>query len=97
MGALAYLLGFITGILFLLLEKKSRFVRFHAMQSTILFGGIFLLNIALGFIYIPGVGGVVNLASFILWIFLMVKAFQGTYYKLPYVGEVADAQLKKFT
>ena len=42
MGALAYLLGPITGILFLLMEKGNKFVRFHAMQSTILFGGLFV-------------------------------------------------------
>ena len=50
MGAASYLLGFITGIIMLLLEKQSKFVRFHAMQSTILFGGVFIINMILGFI-----------------------------------------------
>ena len=43
MGAVSYLLGFVTGIIMLLVEKQSRFVRFHAMQSTILFGGLFVV------------------------------------------------------
>ncbi len=97
MGAAAYLLGFITGIIFLLVEKQSKFVRFHAMQSTILFGGVFVVNIALGFIPILGwlTGLVLSLVAFILWIVLMWKAFQGEMYKVPYVGEMAEKQLAK--
>jgi len=97
MGAAAYLLGFITGIIFLLVEKESKFVRFHAMQSTILFGGLFILNMFLGFIPILGwlVGILLSFASFILWIVCMWKAFQGEMFKLPKVGEIAEAQLAK--
>ena len=54
MAAASYLLGFVTGIIMLLIEKQSKFVRFHAMQSTLLFGGVFVANIALGFIPILG-------------------------------------------
>ncbi len=97
MGAAAYLLGFITGIIFLLVEKDSRFVRFHAMQSTLLFGGLFVVNMVLGFIPILGwlVGLFLAFAAFILWIVLMWKAFQGEMYKLPYIGEMAEKQLAK--
>ena len=97
MGAVAYLLGFVTGIVLLLVEKKSKFVRFHAMQSILLFGGIFIANVVLGFIPILGwlVGLLLSLASFVLWIVLMWKAFQGETYKLPYVGAMADKQLAK--
>lgn len=97
MGAAAYLLGFITGIIMLLLEKQSKFVRFHAMQSTILFGGVFVINMALGFIPILGwiAGLILSLVSFILWIVCMWKAFQGEMYKVPYVGEMAEKQLAK--
>jgi uncharacterized membrane protein len=97
MGAAAYLLGFVTGIIFLVIEKENKFVRFHAMQSTIVSGGIFVLNIALGFIPILGwiVGVLLSLGSFILWIVCMWKAFQGEMYKLPYVGEIAEKQLAK--
>ncbi len=97
MGAAAYLLGFITGIIFLIIEKQSKFVRFHAMQSTILFGGIFVANIVLGFIPILGwlVGLLLSFAAFILWIVLMWKAFQGEMYKVPKVGDMAMQQLEK--
>lgn len=97
MGAAAYLLGFITGIIFLLVEKDSKFVRFHAMQSTLLFGGLFIVNMVLGFIPILGwlVGLLLAFAAFILWIVLMWKAFQGEMYKLPYVGAMAEKQLAK--
>ncbi len=97
LGAVAYLLGFITGVVLLLVEKKSRFVRFHAMQSTILFGGLFILNIALGFIPLLGwlVGFLLSLAAFVLWLVLMWKAFQGEMYKLPKIGEIAEKQLAK--
>jgi uncharacterized membrane protein len=99
LGAVAYLLGFITGIVLLLVEKKDKFVRFHAMQSTILFGGLFIVNLALGFIPLLGwlVGFILSIASFILWIFLMWKAFQGEMYKLPYIGEIAEKQLAKMS
>lgn len=97
MGAASYLLGFVTGIIFLLLEKQSKFVRFHAMQSTVLFGGIFVVNIALGFIPILGwlAGLLLSLVSFVFWIICMWKAFQGEMYKVPYVGDVAEKQLAK--
>lgn len=97
MGAASYLLGFITGIIFLLVEKQSKFVRFHAMQSTILYGGIFIINIALGFIPILGwlLGLLLSFVAFILWIMCMWKAFQGEMYKVPYVGDLAEQQLAK--
>lgn len=97
MGAATYLLAFVTGIIFLIVEKESKFIRFHAMQSTILFGGIFIANIVLGFIPILGwlLGLLLSLASFILWIICMWKAFQGEMYKVPFVGNLAEQQLKK--
>ena len=97
MGAVAYLFGFITGIALLLIEKKSKFVRFHAMQSTILFGGLFIVNIALGFIPILGwaLGILLSLAGFILWVVLIIKSFCGKMYKVTYVGNLAEKQLAK--
>ena len=97
LGAVAYLLGFITGIVLLLVEKNSKFVRFHAMQSTVLFGGLFVVNLILGFIPILGwlVGFILSLAAFVLWLVLMWKAFNGEMYKVPYVGDIAEKQLAK--
>lgn len=90
-GALSYLLGFITGILFLLIEKDNKFVRFHAMQSTILSLGLFVLNVVLtativGIILLP----VVGLVGIILWLFMMYQAFTGKKFKLPVIGDLAE-------
>ena len=96
-GALAYFLGPVTGILFLLIEKQNKFVRFHAMQSTVTFGGIFVLNIVLGFIPILGwiAGSLMSLVSLILWVFLMYKAFNNEEYELPVIGDLARKQVEK--
>lgn len=94
-GLLCYALGFISGIAFLLLEKKNGFVRFHAMQSTITFVALLVVNIPLGFVlgFIPVVGPLlsmaIGLAMTVLWVFLMVKAYRGERYHLPRIGEIA--------
>lgn len=97
LGAVAYLLGFVTGIILLLVEKDNKFIRFHAMQSTIVFGGLFIASFVLGFIPVLNVltGLVFWLVSVVLWILLMIKAYQGELYKLPYIGKIADEQLAK--
>lgn len=97
MGALTYLLVFITGIVFLVIEKKSQFIRFHAMQSTIFFAGAFVVNTGVGFVPFLNLLAVplLGMAEFVIWIVLMWKAFNGEKYKLPYVGELAEKQLAK--
>ena len=94
-GLLCYVAGFVTGIIFLIIEKENKFVRFHAMQSTILFGFIFVLDIVLSFI--PFIGWMliplVGIASLILWILLMIKAYNGETYKLPVVGNMAEQKI----
>jgi uncharacterized membrane protein len=92
-GFFCYLLGFITGIIFLAVEKKSSFVKFHAMQSTITFLSLFIISIILGFI--PIIGLLVYpiwILSLILWLLLMVKALQGKRYSLPIVGKMAEGK-----
>jgi uncharacterized membrane protein len=93
---LTYVLGFITGIVFLILEKDSKFVRFHAMQSTIVFGTLFVLNFVLSFI--PVLGWIISFLLFpitlILWIVLMIKAYQGEKFKLPIAGDMAEQQIR---
>lgn len=97
-GLLCYLVGFITGIIFIAIEKQSRFVKFHAMQSIVTFAGLVVLNILFGII--PFIGVLLNLilapVSFILWIALMLLAMQGKSYKLPYIGDWAEQQANKF-
>ncbi|WP_048150382.1 DUF4870 domain-containing protein [Palaeococcus ferrophilus] len=96
-GALAYLLGPVTGIALLLLEKESKFVRFHAMQSTIIFLGIIVLQIILGIIPFLGwlLAVLLNLLGLVVWIVGMLKAYQGELYKFPIVGDIAEGQLEK--
>jgi uncharacterized membrane protein len=99
-GALSYLLGFITGIIFLVLEKENRFVRFHAAQSitvsvllVLIYTGLTILSAILGVIPVVGwlVGllltFVVGIGSIVLWLLLMLRAFQGREWRVP-VAEV---------
>ena len=91
-GLLCYLLTWVTGVIFLIIEPKNKFVRFHAFQSIVVFA---TLNIALLiFWWIPFLGWVVGfivwIGGFILWIVLMYKAYQGLKYKLPIAGDMAE-------
>lgn len=100
-GLLCYLGVWITGIIFLVIEKKSHFVRFHAAQSLVVFGFISILNILLGGIFWHNwffsgfLNGLLGLLGFILWIVLMVKAYQGEMYKLPIAGDIASGIVGK--
>jgi len=95
-GLLCYVLGWITGIIFLIIEKQTKFVRFHAVQSIVVFGAYTILSII--FNWIPFVGWVLNtilgIAAFILWVVLMYKAYKGLKYKLPVAGDIAENQTK---
>jgi uncharacterized membrane protein len=91
-AALSYLVGFVTGIIFLVVEKENRFVRFHALQSTLLFAGMVAINILLQIV--PFLGPLLFIfiivpVSAVLWLLLMYKAYQGEEFKLPLVGQVA--------
>jgi len=94
-GLLCYLGGWITGIVFLVIEQKNKFVRFHALQSIVTFGALTVASTMLS--WIPFVGGffsaVIGVLAFILWILLMVKAYQGELYKVPVAGLVAEGIL----
>jgi uncharacterized membrane protein len=94
-GLLCYLGGWITGIVFLVIEQKSRFIRFHALQSIVTFGALTFASILLN--WIPYAGGffsaVIGILAFVLWILLMIKAYQGELYKVPVAGQVAEVIL----
>lgn len=91
-GLLCYLALWVTGLIFILLEQDNKFVRFHAMQSIIVFGALNVISIVLGFVPILGriIWGIVGLIGFALWIVLMIRAYQGVYYKLPIAGDLAE-------
>lgn len=104
-AGLSYVATWLTGIIFFLLEKQNRFVRFHAMQSILFFGGITVLEIVLDIVggIFGGIGGlgimslaftclsgIVGLVAFVGWIVLMINGFQGKYFKLPVIGDMAE-------
>lgn len=91
-AALAYVLGWLTGIVMLLIEKDP-FVRFHAMQSIITFGLLTIVSLVpvIGWALSP----LVMIVGFILWLVLIFKAYQGEKFKLPVIGEFAEKQLGK--
>lgn len=97
-GALCYLLGFITGIVFLVLDpyKSIREVRFHAFQSIFLSVAWIVLWTVIG-IVLPWpayfvVAPLLSLAGLGLWLFLMWKTYQNQKVVLPVVGELAQKQ-----
>jgi uncharacterized membrane protein len=95
-GALCYVLGWVTGIIFYIMEKENKTVRFHAVQSIIVFlplmiiVGIFQVIL----LFIPFIGwaisGLISLLMLILWLVLMFKAYQGEKFKLPVIGDIAE-------
>lgn len=93
-GLLTYLAGWLTGILFLLIEKDNKFVRFHAWQSTITFAILMVFQVIWSLLtsWTCVLPIVTLLAMMGLWIFLMVKAYQGEKYKLPVIGDWAEKQ-----
>lgn len=95
-GALCYLLGWLTGIIFFIFEKDNKFVKFHAMQSIVTFLPLHVLIWILLIIPFFGwiLGGLLGLLSLILWIVLMIKAYQGEKFKLPVVGDIAEKHVK---
>jgi uncharacterized membrane protein len=103
---LSYVFGWITGLIFLLLDKRP-YVRFHAAQSIVVFLGLHILRAVLAAIFgmewwFGGFGnwGVftfgalllnfLSLLSLVLWVVLLVKAFQGVRFKLPLAGDIAE-------
>jgi uncharacterized membrane protein len=91
-GLLCYVVGWISGLVFLLIEKENKFVRFHAMQSIIVFAIISILEIIL--FWVPVLNVLIWLLGVVLWILLMIKAYQGTQFKLPWVGNLAEKWTK---
>jgi uncharacterized membrane protein len=105
-AALAYIP--IVGLVFLVIEKGSRFVKFHSVQSLVLCAALFVAYIALmifGFVValVPVLGWIVSflmifvwlalmIGALVVWVIALIKAFQGEWYKLPYIGDIAERQ-----
>jgi uncharacterized membrane protein len=103
-GLLCYVLGWITGLIFFLIDKRP-FVQFHAKQSIVVFGALNILHFVVGMIFgvslLTGGWGAaslglllsrcVSLVTFILWILLMIKAYQGQKFRVPGAADVAES------
>jgi uncharacterized membrane protein len=104
-GSLCYLLWWITGLIFFLIDKRP-FVRFHAAQSMVVFGGLHIISIVIGIVFGAGLmmmGGfgafgmgaalwsLISLGAFILWILLMVKAYQHEKFEVPIAAGIAKS------
>ena len=107
-AALSYILGLITGIIFLVLEpyKNDRFVRFHAMQSiffcvaciAISIAWSILVNILISVsawtaVALTPIGLVISLGLFLLWLFLMYQAYSQREFRIPFIGALAAKQV----
>lgn len=105
-GALAYV-TFIPAIVFLFTErfKRNRYVRFHSFQCLFLTAALVVIAVALSLLFsllsvIPFIGHllallawpVLSLGCFILWVVLLLKAYQGEMFKLPLIGNWAERQ-----
>lgn len=104
-GLLSYILGWITGLIFFLIDKRP-FVRFHAAQSILLNIALFVVYFAIavgfGFFRMIGLGffslfiwPLIGLVAFILWVFLMYKAYQHEKFMLPVIGGIAEGMANK--
>jgi uncharacterized membrane protein len=88
-AALSYVLGPVTGVVFYLIEKDP-FVKFHAMQSTVVFIALFILQWVFGItiILLPLVP-LISILGFVLWLLLIYKAWQGEKFEVPVLGKYA--------
>jgi uncharacterized membrane protein len=107
-GLLCYALGWITGLIFYFVDKRP-YVRFHATQSIVLFGGLHLLlfiwGVFFGISLVAGgwagfsvgyaVHSLIWLGACILWIVLMIKAYQGARFRVPLAADIAEKMFGK--
>ena len=102
-GLLCYVLGWLTGLVFLLIDKRP-FVKFHAAQSIVVFGALFVVRLA--FFFFGWSGGLlgwgiigilsilIGLFTLVMWILLMVKAYQHEMFRVPVAAGIADGLAK---
>jgi uncharacterized membrane protein len=100
-GALCYVLGFVTGIVFLLMEKDNKFVKFHAIQSIVISLILIIVNMLITtllysmFSYATmwlaaSISSLISLVGLAILLVLIIKAFQGEMFKLPVIGDIAE-------
>lgn len=106
---LGYLLWWLGGLVFFVIERKNRFVRFHAAQSIIFFGGVSVLLSVLHLIsLIPLLGfllsipisfasTIITVIAILTWLFMMFQMYRGRNFRIPIVSGYADSLVNRFT
>jgi uncharacterized membrane protein len=95
-SALAYAFAFFSGIIVLVMERENKTVRFHALQSILWFAILAVVQAVLHILPFTGLLlGLVHSISVISWLALMVMALSGKKFKIPVIGDVAEAQVSK--
>jgi len=106
---ISYALWWFSGLIFFLIERKNRFVRFHAAQSFIFFGGVSVVLAILHFISIIPILGfflslplafattIISILAVIVWLFMMFQAYRGVNFRLPIISGYADSLIDRFT
>ena len=92
-GLLSYIAGWISGAIFLIIETENKVVRFHAIQSIIVFGVITIVDIVFWIFPYPVdriLNGILWGITVIFWVVLMYKAYKGEKYKIPIAGDQAE-------
>ena len=91
-NALCYALGWLSGLIILLIEKENNTVRYHAAQSIIIFGSVTVLNIILPMFLFIGVAmmGLLNLAAFVLWVVFIVTSLNKKPLKIHFLASYAE-------
>ena len=94
---LSYLFGWVSGLIVILIEKENSHVRFHAMQSIVVFGALTVLSIMVSIIpfFSSFILSIINLLAVVLWVVLMIKAYQREDFKLPIAIDITNSLLKK--
>ena len=96
-SALAYALGPFSGFVVYVMERENKTVRFHALQSVIFLGALYVINFVIGLLPIIGwiSGLIIWPAVIICTMFLLVTALIGIKFKVPIIGEAAEQQAEK--
>ncbi|MFH1101383.1 MAG: hypothetical protein V1726_05040 [Methanobacteriota archaeon] len=100
-AALCYLGIWVTGLIFYFIDNKNKTIRFHALQSILVFLPLSILGLIIsgffgvfsytaGWFFLVGLSWLFGFLFLVLWLFLLLKAFQGKKMKLPIVGDIAE-------
>jgi len=106
-AAASYIFGPFSGLAVLIMERENKFVRFHALQSTLWFFSLMIIGVVLGFVAgLPLIGWILgwiirpilsigSLLAFVSWVFLIFKAYSNESFKIPFIGDIAWRQANK--